>query len=104
MFDSVIDRKLLKHVYERGTVSENQAGFMPHRSTHGLAMILSCMMALSRRLGRSTHVVFLDLEKCFDTISHEDLIIVMRDVLKLPIERVEVIRRLLIHNSTTILD
>jgi len=50
------------------------------------------------------HVAFLDLEKCFDTISHEDLIIVMRDVLLLPLEWVEVIRRLLIDNTTNILD
>jgi len=39
------------------------------------------------------HVAFLDLGKCFDTISHEDLVIVMRDVVHLPLEWVEVIRR-----------
>jgi len=49
-------------------------------------------------------VAFLDLEKCFDTISHEDLIIVMRDVRHLPFEWVEVIGRFLIDNTTTILD
>lgn len=67
-------------------------------------MFLSCIMAFARNLGRSMHAVFLDLEKCFDTISHEDLILVTRDVLKPPLEWVEVIRRLLIDNRTTILD
>ena len=104
MFHSAIDRKLRELVYERGIISESQAGFMPYRSTHRQVMILSCITALARCLGRSMHVTFLDLEKCFDTISHEDLIIVMRDVLLLPLEWVEVIRRLLIDNTTTILD
>jgi hypothetical protein len=104
MFHSAIDRKLRELVYERGIISESQAGFMPYRSTHRQVMILSCITALARCLGRSMHVTFLDLEKCFDTISHEDLITVMRDVLLLPLEWVEVIRRLLIDNTTTILD
>jgi hypothetical protein len=67
-------------------------------------MILSCITALSRRLGHTMHVTFLDLEKSFDTISHEDVIIIMRDVLCLALEWTEVTRRLLIHNSTSILD
>ena len=48
-------------------------------------------------------MVFLDLEKCYGTITHEDLILVMRDVLQLPLDWVEVIRRLLMDNFTTIL-
>jgi hypothetical protein len=103
MFHSAIDSKLRQLVYDQGIVSDNQAGFMPNKSTHRQAMFLSCIMALSRQLGRSMHVVFLDLEKCFDTISHEDLILVMRDTLLLPLEWVEVVRRLLIHNTTTLL-
>jgi len=45
------------------------------------------------KLKCTMHVAFLDLGKCFDTISHEDLVIVMRDVVHLPLEWVEVIRR-----------
>ena len=90
MFHAGIDSKLRQLIYDDDIISANQARFMPRRSTHRQAMFLSCIMALARHLGRSMHVVFLDLEKCFDTISHEDLILVTRDVLKLPLEWVEV--------------
>jgi len=89
---------------------------MPQRSTHRQVMIMSCgpspppslhiVPHLRVEMGRRypPYVAFLDFEKCFDTISHDDLIIVMRDVLHLPLAWVEVIRRLLIDNTTTILD
>ena len=104
MLHSAIDRKLRGLVYDRHIISESQAGFMPQRSTHRQVMILSCITALARRLDCTIHVAFLDLEKCFDTMSHEDLILVMRDVLHLPLEWAEVIRRLLTDNTTSILD
>jgi len=104
MFHSAIDCKLRELIYGLGIISESQAGFMPRRSTHRQVMILSCITALARRLRCTIHVAFLDLEKCFDAISHEDLIIVMRDVRHLPFEWVEVIDRFLIDNTTTILD
>ena len=70
---------------------ESQAGFMPLKSIHRQVR----MLHHARDLPRPRKVL---------TISHEDIIIVMKDVLCLPLEWIEVTRRLLIHNSTSILD
>ena len=103
IFHKAVDITLRRHVYAHNTISENQAGFMPTKSTYRQGMIISCLAAASRTLDRDLHVSFLDVEKAFDTISHEVLIQVMRDTLALPLGWVEVIRLLLLDNTTTIL-
>ena len=103
MFHKAVDIALRRHVYKHNILSEHQAGFMPARSTYRQGMILSCLAAAGRTLDRDLHVSFLDVEKAFDTISHEVLLQVMRDTLHLPLGWIEVIRLLLLDNSTTIL-
>jgi hypothetical protein len=52
---------------------------------------------------RSSFIAFLDTEKVFDTIPHETLLLVMKE-LQTPLKWVETTRLLLIGNKTNILN
>lgn len=103
VFHKAVDMALRRVVYTQGIISDNQAGFMPKRSTYRQAMIIGCLTAAARSTNQELHAAFLDVEKAFDTISHEVLIEVLHQSLDLPPPWVEAIRLLLLGNTTTIL-
>lgn len=102
LFHKVIDQRLRSLLLPDGAggdqplLSRTQAGFVPGRSTHEQALILQ-QLGYS---GASAWAAFLDIEKAFDSFDHAELIDILRS--RLPLEWVEVIRRLLTGNSTTI--
>jgi retron-type reverse transcriptase len=103
MFYKAVDTKLRRLSYEMNLINDNQAGFMPNKSTHRQVMNILCMQAIFRHQKQSLFIAFLDIEKAFDTIPHETLLQVMQE-LGLPLEWVEAIRLILIGNSTKILN
>ena len=102
LFYKVVDSQLRSLVLSNGTLSLAQAGFLPRRSTTGQAFILETLRTTIRSFRGLFFGAFLDIEKAFDSIPHEDLLFVLRDVIRLPLHWVEAIRLLLIGNTTTI--
>ena len=100
MFHKAFDVKMRKLITTEGIISENQAGFMPGRSTFRQGMTVNCLTAAARALHREVHIAFLDLEKAFDMISHEALLTVMNTTLRISSQWIEATRLLLMDNKT----
>ncbi|GJZ37555.1 retrovirus-related pol polyprotein LINE-1 [Tanacetum coccineum] len=67
LWERVIERRLRRET----SVSENQFGFMPRRSTIEAIHLLRNLMEKYRERQRDLHMAFLDLEKAYDSVSQE---------------------------------
>ena len=63
---------LLDHLYADGTLSDEQFGFLPNRST--TSALLSATQYISLNRGVPMFGVFLDVRKAFDSVSHRLMI------------------------------
>lgn len=54
-------------------ISENQFGFIPHRSTTEAIYLIIRPMEVYRNMKKDLHMIFIDLEKAYDRVSHEIL-------------------------------
>ena len=104
IYHKALDLQLREYVYAHQIISPNQTGFMPHRSTYDQGMVLSTLAAACPMLRHQAPLIsiFLDIEKAYDSIGHEDLLQVMA-ALEVPPAWCEVIRQLLLDNCTTVL-
>ena len=76
---------------------------MPNRSTHEQAMILFILRALHITGKSHLWLVLLDLQKAFDSLDHATGLKILHDCFNLNPEWIEVMRRFLSDNTTTIL-
>jgi len=68
LWERVIEKRLRKNI----SISENQIGFMPGRSTtEAIYIIRRLMGTLYRDRKVDLHLVFIDLEKAYDRVSHK---------------------------------
>ncbi|GJV09945.1 retrovirus-related pol polyprotein LINE-1 [Tanacetum coccineum] len=67
LWERVIERRLRRET----SVSENQFGFMPGRSTIEAIHLLRNLMEKYRERQRDLHMAFLDLEKAYDSVPRE---------------------------------
>lgn len=82
-----------------------QAGFQKGRSTYDHAFLLHLLLNAqhSRQSNNCLYAAFMDIHKAFDSLDHEHLLHMMEHNLHLDKEWLEIISRLLSHNTTTIL-
>ena len=104
LLHKVVDTRLRAWLAENGGLSPVQTGFWPGHSTLEQVAVLSTLASLQQRARRELYMAFLDIAKAFDSFSHAHLLSILRRVIGLPLEWVEVIRRLLVGLSTTIFD
>ncbi|GJY99195.1 aminopeptidase M1 [Tanacetum coccineum] len=67
LWERVIERRVRRET----RVSENQFGFMPGRSTTEAIHLLRSLMEKYRERQRDLHMVFLDMEKAYDSVSRQ---------------------------------
>jgi hypothetical protein len=94
-------------------LSVAQAGFTPGRQGLLQAALLLQIIAVHKALLKRKQLrcgaeppvlvaLLLDLEKCFDLIDHEQLLDVAQHTIGLPRDWLEIMRRILINNTTTV--
>ena len=105
LFHLIVVIRITEIATQSSLFSPFQAGFRPGRCTYDQIFILSTLASACRAAPNPTPFImaFLDVEKAFDSISHEILVDVLLKTLKLPAPWVEVIRLILLDNHTTIL-
>ena len=69
LWERLVERRLRKDI----SISENQFGFMPDRSTTEAIYLLRRRMGLYRDRKTDFHMVFIDLEKAYDIVPCEVL-------------------------------
>ena len=74
IWERVVEARLRSQV----TISEQQYGFMPGKSTTDARFALRMLMEKCREGQKELHVVFVDLEKVYDKVPREELWYVMR--------------------------
>jgi hypothetical protein len=74
LFEKTILKMLLKHIEERGLLNTSQFGFRARHSTTLQCMRLMDHVILNFNNKMSTAIVFLDIEKAFDTTWHSGLL------------------------------
>lgn len=81
-----------------------QAGFRAHRSTHEHAFWLHLLLNAQRyrQSNNCLYVAFMDIHKAFDSLDHDCLLEMMEHNLNVPAEWLEIIRRMLVYNTTTV--
>ena len=74
LFESILTQKIVSHLLLNNLLSPNQFGFLPNRSSCG--QLLSCIhkWIVSLSNNRNTSIVYTDIRKAFDTVSHPKLI------------------------------
>ena len=74
LFESIISKKILSHLLSNDLLSPQQFGFLPNRSS--CSQLLSCLhkwlLAYSNRI--TTDIIYTDIRKAFDSVSHPKLI------------------------------
>ena len=74
MYHSVLNTRLQRHLEAQGCLHEAQAGFRKHRSCADHIFTLSQTVLGRRRAGRRTYVLFLDIQKAYDTVWREGML------------------------------
>ena len=69
LWEKVIEHRLRQNV----TISENQFGFMPGRSTTEAIHLLRQLIERFRERKKNLYMVFIDLEKVYDKVPREIL-------------------------------
>ena len=74
VFESILNRKIMKHLSSHNLLSDRQYGFRQGRSTGDLLTFLSDSWSSSFRDFGETFAVALDISKAFDRVWHKSLI------------------------------
>ena len=84
-----------------------QAGFLPRRNGHEQALVLHVIQAINREsyatANKVLHAAFLDIQKAFDSMEHPHILNILAARKRFPRQWLEILRRILPGNSTTIL-
>ncbi len=68
IFISIITERLTNVVEEIGVLSDAQSGFRRDRSTTHKLLALTNIIQINNKLGKKTHIAYLDIQKAYDSV------------------------------------
>jgi hypothetical protein len=78
IFESIMSKRILSHLQTNSLLSSKQFGFLPNKSTY--SNLLSCyhkwLISFSSNI--TTNVIYTDISKAFDTVSHSKLLDILQ--------------------------
>ena len=78
LFETIISEKMLIHLLGNDLISPNQHGFVPGKPTHTQLITVLNKWYYSYDNNLDIDVVYTDLAKAFDTVSHPKLISILK--------------------------
>ncbi len=78
LFESILHVKISSHLLSNSLLSPTQFGFLPQTSTCDQLLVCVHEWLVSVSNGRSVDVVYTDIQKAFDSVSHPKLITIIR--------------------------
>ena len=79
ILEKIVHNQLMRYLDENKLLSSKQFGFRPGRSTELTATLLTSYIRKGMDDGKYTGVIYIDLSKAFDTISHGTIISKLKD-------------------------
>ena len=76
--ESLINSCLLKHFLSNSLLSSSQFGFLPSRSTTSNLLYTDHLIRKELAFGNSVDLIFFDITKAFNTVSHQNLLFKLR--------------------------
>ena len=78
LFVSILYSKILDHLYKNSFLSLHQFGFLTLRSS--CSQLFTCISPWSHSLSQDkpTHVIYTDISKAFNSVSHTKLLLVLK--------------------------
>lgn len=83
-FERALNKELMTFIESREIVPESQAGFRPGRSTHDQLFKISQCISSGFREGKITLAAMYDIEKSYDKIWHNGLMLKLSKILEEP--------------------
>ena len=76
LFEKILVKELISYLLSESLISERQFGFLPNRST--VTQLLDCIFDWCNSLDSKScvDIVYIDIAKCFDSLSHSKLLLV----------------------------
>ena len=75
-----VHNQLYAYLQDRNILSSEQSGFRPNHSTQTALIDVTDHILTGMEDGKVTGIVFLDLQKAFDTVSHDLMLMKLYDL------------------------
>ena len=79
LFESIISKRILNHLQLNSLLTPKQFGFLPNKSTSSNLFTCYHKWLVAFSSNQVTNVVYTDISKAFDTVSHPKLISVLKN-------------------------
>ena len=79
IFEYIMSKRILSHLQVNSLLSSKQFGFLPNKSTYSNLLTCYHKWLISFSQNETTNVIYTDISKAFDTVSHSKLLVTLKN-------------------------